>query len=71
MPLSVGDDYELLVTIPECRQAEAEAAMAELDCGFTWVGLIEAGTGLRCQLDDGSELHVAGGYQHFGGAPHA
>lgn len=66
MPLTAGDDYELLVTVPDARQAEAEAAMAAIDCGFTWVGLIEACPGLRCQLDDGTELTVAGGYQHFG-----
>ncbi|MCP5142805.1 MAG: thiamine-phosphate kinase [Chromatiales bacterium] len=66
LPLSAGDDYELLVTIPESRQAAAEAAMAVLDCAFTWIGMIDSAPGLRCQLDDGTQLGVTGGYDHFG-----
>ena len=36
-----GDDYELLVTVPEERREAAEAA-AEL----TWIGEVSAGSGL-------------------------
>lgn len=65
--LSAGDDYELCLTIPQARQGEAEALAARLDCGLTWIGVIEKAAGLRCVLADGTMVDAASGYDHFAG----
>jgi thiamine-monophosphate kinase len=52
--LHAGGDYELCLTIPAERQAEAEAAFANLSCRCTWIGTVETTFGLRCVLEDGS-----------------
>lgn len=66
LPLSAGDDYELCLTVPPSRQAAAEAAGAQAGCELTWVGTIDARRGLRCNLDDGTDITPsAGGYRHF------
>lgn len=66
LPLSAGDDYELCFTIPSERQAELEQRFADLDPGCTWIGMIEKSPGLRCVLDDSTEIKPArGGYDHF------
>jgi thiamine-monophosphate kinase len=53
-----GDDYELLVTVPPERRAEAEQAAP-----LTWIGEVTAGSGLVLLGRDGP---VAGlrGYEH-------
>jgi thiamine-monophosphate kinase len=66
LPLTAGDDYELCVTVPPARQGEAETAAAEAGCELTWVGVIDARQGLRCSLDDGTDITPSvGGYRHF------
>ena len=66
LPLASGDDYELCFTLPEERQIELEVAAARWEVPCTWVGVVEAGSGLRCLLDDGSALaSVPSGYDHF------
>jgi thiamine-monophosphate kinase len=66
LPLSAGDDYELCFTVPERRQGELEQAFRGLDVGCTWIGWVERRLGLRCLLDDGTELvPPAPGYDHF------
>jgi thiamine-monophosphate kinase len=56
--VSGGDDYELLVTVPPERRAEAEAAAP-----LTWIGDVTTGSGLVLL---GPEGPVAGlsGYEH-------
>ena len=53
-----GDDYELLVTVPPERRADAEQAAP-----LTWIGEVAAGSGLVVLGPDGpvSGLH---GYEH-------
>jgi thiamine-monophosphate kinase len=66
LPLTAGDDYELCFTVPAARQAEVEHRFAGLKTGCTWIGMIERTRGLRCLLDDGTDIAPArGGYQHF------
>jgi thiamine-monophosphate kinase len=68
LPLGAGDDYELCFTVPAVHQGLAEQALEAAGCPCTWIGLVEARPGLRCLLDDGTDLGLAGaGYQHFGG----
>ena len=68
VPLAAGDDYELCVTVPASRQAEAEALAADLPAGLHWVGMIERPAGVRLVLPDGSMLdHAPRGYDHFSG----
>ncbi len=66
LPLSAGDDYELCFTVPERRQGELDRAFASFDVGCTWIGWVERQPGLRCVLDDGTEITPSvGGYDHF------
>ena len=53
-----GDDYELLVTVPEARRAAAEAAAP-----LTWVGEVSAGSGLLLLGPDGPVTGLSG-YEH-------
>jgi thiamine-monophosphate kinase len=68
LPLAAGDDYELCVCVPEAGEQAALNLGAELGCGLTQVGVIEAAPGLRCMLPDGGELTAPLGYDHF--SPH-
>ena len=67
LPLNAGDDYELCFTAPPDRQADVEAFCADIDCGCTRIGVIEAQPGIRCL-----HAHAAGfipahmGFDHFG-----
>jgi thiamine-monophosphate kinase len=66
LPLSAGDDYELCFTVPPERQGQVEQRFADAGLVCTWIGMTEKTAGLRCVLDDGTELGgVRGGYQHF------
>jgi thiamine-monophosphate kinase len=67
VPLSSGDDYELVFTVPEKQQGELEAAAAAWDVPLTWIGWMRRGTGVDVQLPDGQTTDtVPGGYDHFG-----
>jgi thiamine-monophosphate kinase len=64
--LTGGDDYELCFTIPPQQVDALETLGSRLDCGLTPVGGIVSEPGVRCRLEDGSELNLAGsGYEHF------
>jgi thiamine-monophosphate kinase len=66
LPLSAGDDYELCFTVPGHRQAELERRLDGLAARCTWIGVIDRSPGLRCVLDDGTEITPArSGYEHF------
>jgi thiamine-monophosphate kinase len=65
--MSAGDDYELCAVIPAHRQGEAAALAEQLDCGLTWIGMIEKTTGLRCVTADGGLVDASSGYDHFAG----
>lgn len=63
--LSGGDDYELCFSVPPGR----EEALRALGCPVTRIGVVEAGSGVRCLRRDGSPLHPTQvGYTHFPGA---
>jgi len=66
LPLSAGDDYELCFTVPEEHQAQVEQKMAECQIPCTWIGFIESREGLRCLLEDGTDITPSRrGFQHF------
>jgi thiamine-monophosphate kinase len=68
VPLAAGDDYELCLTVPAARQAEAEALGATLPAGLHWIGTIERVAGVRLVLPDGGTIDQAPvGYDHFAG----
>ena len=66
IPLSSGDDYELLFTVPENRSTELFLAFERLDCSITRIGTIESADGLRITLD-GKPMPdwEFSGYDHF------
>ena len=66
IPLSSGDDYELLFTVPEHRSAALMQAFETLDCSITRIGTIESEAGLRITLA-GKQLTTGeyAGYNHF------
>lgn len=67
--LAGGDDYELLFTLPENRQALLKSWSKELDISLSVIGKIEAGEGIRCIAADGTEFHPRRtGFDHFGQA---
>ncbi len=68
LALGGGDDYELLVALPEAREVDALAALAGLDCHFTRIGCLVEAPGVLCLDASGETVSVAaGGYRHFGG----
>lgn len=59
--LSAGDDYELCFTLPAAR-------WTQLPAQYDWypIGVIEPGSGLRCQDQQGRAVHLDHhGYRHF------
>ncbi len=66
LPLTAGDDYELLFTIHDTDVAEIEALARELKLPLTAIGIIEPVQGMRDV--DGEPLHLPVlGYDHFNG----
>ena len=64
--LSGGDDYELCFTVPQANIAQVKKLSQQLSLPITEVGVIEAGSGVRCINNDGSNVAIsATGYQHF------
>lgn len=61
--LAGGDDYELLVSLPQAHLASATQALAAQGLSLTPIGRITAESGLR-----GVEAPGPGGWQHFGDA---
>lgn len=64
-PLSSGDDYELVFTIPRAHQAVFETAALDWDVPVTRIGQTRPGTGVSVLMQDGTELETGGGYDHF------
>ena len=65
-PLTCGDDYELLFTVPQFAWERIDQLFADLDYKATCIGMIESQPGLRCLQEDGSEYTLkTGGYEHF------
>ncbi len=59
-----GDDYELLVTLPEGRRAAAVAAAEAAGTRLTWLGEVRAGEGLVVVDAAGREVRGLEGYEH-------
>ncbi len=56
LPLTAGGDYELCFTLPSDRQVELERRLPGLEVTWTWIGTVDRRAGLRCLLDDGSDI---------------
>ncbi len=66
VPLSSGDDYELLLSVPADRQSAFETAARDWSVPATWVGIVDHGRTVRAMHPDGRlEDEVTGGYDHF------
>ena len=59
-----GDDYELLVTVPERRREAAAAAADAAGAPLTWLGEVGAGQGLVMVDAAGHEVAGLEGYEH-------
>jgi thiamine-monophosphate kinase len=55
-----GEDYELLVAVPEAVAAEAEAAVDRAGRSLTWIGQVRKGAGVRLLAEDGTERSFRG-----------
>ena len=55
-----GEDYELLVTVPPGRMADARSAVDGTGTPLTAIGEVADGEGVTLRRDDGSELEAAG-----------
>lgn len=63
--LGGGDDYELLMAVPEAGEAALVAAAVACGVGVTRIGRFEAGEGVRVVLG-GEAMEVArAGWSHF------
>lgn len=66
LPLSAGDDYELVFTVAQQRQLDFELILGTLDVAVTRVGTIEQGDRPRAIAPDGRVIdEVTRGYDHF------
>lgn len=66
IPLSAGDDYELLFTAPASAQKELAQLGRQLNCPIIGIGEIQAGQGLTLTLEgEPFTGPVAGGFEHF------
>ena len=57
---TAGEDYELLVTVPEEGAPRAEAAAEEAGTSLTWIGRVREGSGVRLLGEDGTERSLRG-----------
>ena len=67
---SGGEEYELLLALPEDGLGQARRRLAPLDCPLTVVGRVEAGRG-EARLVDSAGRPVtlpSAGWEHYGGA---
>ena len=64
LALTAGDDYELLVTIPPQRCAEADRAASASGVSLTWLGEAAEGRGLVLRAPGGGTLTGLKGYEH-------
>jgi thiamine-monophosphate kinase len=63
--LGAGDDYELLIAVPQHRFADLQALAGKLDLGLTAIGGLRAGRGVTW-IQNGREFApTVQGYDHF------
>ena len=61
-----GDDYELCFTVPPNRQGQLEAALHDVGCAYTPIGVITSRNGLEwCDATGQAVVIAATGYRHF------
>jgi thiamine-monophosphate kinase len=65
LPLTGGDDYELLFTVAEHDRAALESLLPELGCPVTRIGTIEQEPCLRLADRDGTLIEPGEAYDHF------
>ena len=65
LPLTAGDDYELLFSVPQSREQALQAVEPELDCRVTRIGRIEAESGLRFVDAAGRRRTPGHAWEHF------
>jgi thiamine-monophosphate kinase len=63
--LAAGDDYELLLAVPEQRYPELEAAAARLNLKLTRIGELRSGGGVTWSLNGKDFVPGVKGYDHF------
>jgi thiamine-monophosphate kinase len=63
--LAAGDDYELLLAVPEARYHELAAAAAQLNLRLTAIGEIRGGSGVTWSLNGEEFLPTVRGWDHF------
>jgi thiamine-monophosphate kinase len=66
--LAAGDDYELLLAVPEPRFAELAAAAARLNLTLTEIGELQSGSGVTWSLNGKDFAPESSGFDHFGRA---
>ena len=66
--LAAGDDYELLLAVPQQRLEELEGVAARLNLTLTKIGKMTAGSGVTWSLNGKDYLPSSSGYDHFGRA---
>lgn len=64
-PLTAGDDYELLFTVPQNEKTTVELLASQHSCAVTCIGEIEYQPGMRCYLDGRLMQLETSGYEHF------
>jgi len=65
LPLTAGDDYELLFTVPSLKQQALQARLPELGCEVTRIGRIESEPGLRFVDEAGIMRQPGHAWDHF------
>jgi len=67
LPLSLGDDYELVFTIPPHHQESLDTLAQDLDIRLTQIGTIVSEPGMTLFNSAGEPVKVTrSGYDHFG-----
>jgi thiamine-monophosphate kinase len=66
--LTGGDDYELALTVPAARVADARSLADATGCRLTELGVVVAGEGVRWFTNGRPCAVPAGAWQHFGTA---
>jgi len=66
LPLTGGDDYELLFTVPSDKLQPLNSGFMGMECGITQIGQIQSQPGLRIRQPDGRPyVPDQTGYIHF------
>ena len=65
LPVSAGDDYELLITAPTTAQKAVQQAAHAASVPLTRIGQIVAEPSIQMQMPDGRAQPLGNGYNHF------